>query len=194
MIPWRDVIPSRTAPAVTLALLAAMGAACAWPAVRGWWLPWLAHGVVLWLTGATLEDRFGHGRFAAFAAACAAAARVAPWAAGRETDLLWAVCGSVAGMIAAYLMMFPRSRILAIVPAVIGLEVADVPAWVVFGLWAVLQAAGAWSALTWSAAADPLGMAISLAAGSSAGALGSVVLRRPERMRVEWWDPPIRRR
>jgi membrane associated rhomboid family serine protease len=194
MIPVRDVIPSRTAPAVTVALLAAMGAACAWPAVREWWLPWTAHAAVLWLTGGTLEDRFGHARFAAFAAACAAAARAAPQAAGREADLLWAVCGAVSGMIAAYLMMFPRSRILMIMPVVIGIEVADVPAWAVFGVWAVVQAASAWSALAWSAQADPLGMATSAAAGALAGALGSVVLRRPERMRVEWWDPPIRRR
>jgi len=193
MIPVRDVVPSRTAPAVTVALLAAMGAACAWPAVREWWLPWAAHAVVLWLTGGTLEDRFGHARFAAFEAACAAAALGALRAAGHETDLLWAVCGAVSGMIAAYLMMFPRSRILTIVPAVIGLEVADVPAWAVFGLWAVLQAAGAWSSVTWSASADPVGMAIGAAAGASAGALGSVALRRPERMRVEWWDPPTRR-
>jgi membrane associated rhomboid family serine protease len=189
----RDVIPSRTAPAVTLALLAAMGAACVWPEVREWWLPWTAHAGVLWLTGGTLEDRFGHARFGAFAAACAAAALMAPRVAGREADPLWAVCGAVAGMIAAYLMMFPRSRILTIGPVVIGLDVADAPAWAVFGLWAVLQAAGAWSTLTWSAPADSLGMAISAAAGASAGTVGGVVLRRPERMRVEWWDPPTRR-
>lgn len=194
MIPVRDVVPSRSAPAMTLALLAAMGAACAWPAVREWWLPWTAHAAALWLSGGTLEDRFGHSRFAAFAAACAAAALAAPRAAGREADPLWAVCGAVSGMIAAYLMMFPRSRILMIMPVVVGFEVADVPAWAVFGAWAVLQAAGAWSALAWSAQADALGMALSAAAGASAGALGSVVLRRPERMRVDWWDPPVRRR
>jgi len=190
MIPVRDVVPSRTAPAVTLALLAAMGAACAWPAVREWWLPWTAHAVVLWLTGGTLEDRFGHARFAAFEAACAAAALGALRAAGHEADLLWAVCGAVSGMIAAYLMMFPRSRILTIVPAVIGLEVADVPAWVVFAPWAFLQGAAAWSALAALVPADMLGMAASVAGGALAGALGSLLLRRPERMRVEWWDPP----
>ena len=190
MIPVRDVIPSRTAPAVTLALLAAMGAACLWPAVREWWLPWTAHAMVLWLTGGTLEDRLGHARFAALVAACAAAAFTAPVAAGHQGDLIRAVCGAAAGMIAAYLVMFPRSRILTVVPVVIGIEVADVPAWAVFGLWAVLQGAAAWAALTWSAAADPTGMVIGAAAGAAAGAAGSVALRRPERMRVDWWDPP----
>jgi membrane associated rhomboid family serine protease len=192
MIPVRDVIPSRTAPGVTVALLAALGAAFAWPAVREWWLPWLSHAMVLWLTGGTLEDRFGHARFTAFAAACTAAALAAPVAAGYGVDLVSAVGGAAAGLIAAYAMMFPQSRILTLVPAVIGIEVADVPAWVVFGLWAVLQAAAAWSMLTWSAPTAATGMAISLAAGASAGALGGLLLRRPERMRVEWWDPPTR--
>jgi membrane associated rhomboid family serine protease len=193
MIPVRDVIPSRTAPGVTLAVLAALGGACAWPAVREWWLPWASHAVVLWLTGGSLEDRFGHARFAAFAAACATAALAAPVLAGRGVDPVWAACGAVAGVIAAYAVMFPHSRILTLVPVVVGIEVADVPAWVVFGLWALLQAATAWSAMAWSSQADTTGIGLSVAAGALAGVVGSVLLRRPERMRVEWWDPPIRR-
>ena len=190
MIPVRDVIPSRTAPGVTLALLAALGGACVWPAVRESWLAWASHAVVLWLTGGTLEDRFGHGRFAAFATVCAIVALSAPAAAGRRVDPVPAVCGAIAGVIAAYAVMFPRSRILTLMPVAIGIEVVDVPAWVVFGLWAALQAAVAWAALTWAVPLDATGMAISTAAGASAGALGSFLLRRPERMRVEWWDPP----
>jgi len=190
MIPVRDVIPSRTAPGVTLVLLAALGGACAWPAVRESWLPWASHAVVLWLTGGTVEDRFGHARFAAFAAACTTAALAAPAAAGRGVDPVAAVGGAIAGLIAAHAVMFPQARILTLVPVVVGIEVADVPSWVVFGLWAVLQAAAAWSALTWSVPVDTTALAISAAAGASAGALGSLLLRRPERMRVEWWDPP----
>jgi membrane associated rhomboid family serine protease len=193
MIPVRDVIPSQTAPGVTVALLGAMGAACVWPPVRESWLPWASHAVVLWLAGGTLEDRFGHGRFAAFAAACAAAALAAPGAAGRGIDPVRTVGGAVAGVVAAYLLMFPRSRVLTLVPVVIGVEVADVPAWAVFAMWAGLQVAAGWAALAWSAPADAAGMAIAAAAGASAGALGSVLLRRPERMRVDWWDPPTGR-
>ncbi|MFO7692882.1 MAG: rhomboid family intramembrane serine protease [Vicinamibacterales bacterium] len=192
MIPVRDVVPSRTAPAVTLALLAALGAAFVWPPVREWWLPWSAHAVVVWIAGGTIEDRLGHARFAAFAALCAAAACAAPLAAGRDASLLWAACGAVAGLVAAHLVMFPQSRILTIVPVLVGVEVTDVPAWAVFGLWAVLQGAGAWSLLAWSPPADAIGMAASVAAGAAAGAVACLVLRRPERMRVDWWDPPTR--
>jgi membrane associated rhomboid family serine protease len=188
MIPVRDVIPTRTAPRVTLVLLALLAAACAAPDVRDWWLPWAAHAVVVWLTGGTLEDRLGHARFAAFTGACAAAAGAAPAAAGLGVDPLWAASGMTAGMIAGYVAMFPRSRILTLVPVVVGIEVADVPAWVVFGLWALLQMGAAWSQATSSAPPDVTRVGLSLAAGALAGALGSLLLRRPERMRVEWWD------
>ena len=190
MIPVRDVIPSRTAPGVTAALLAAMAAALAWPAVREWWLPWASHAVVLWLAGATLEDRFGHARFAAFAAACAAVAALAPLLRGHGVGIAPAATGAVAGVIAAYLVMYPRSRVLMLVPVAVGIELADVPAWLVFACWAAIQAAAAWSVLTWSPSADAAGMFASAAAGAVAGALGGRLLPRPERMRVEWWDPP----
>ena len=127
--------------------------------------------------------------FAALAAACAAAAFTVPLVAGHHGGPIWTASGVAAGLIAAYLAMFPQSRILTVVPVIVGIEVTDVPAWAVFGLWAVLQGAGAWAALTW-AAADPAGILIGTAAGAAVGALGSVTLRRPERMRVDWWDPP----
>jgi membrane associated rhomboid family serine protease len=194
MIPVRDVIPSRTVPGLTLALLAVMVAAFASAAVRDWSLPWASHAVVLWLAGSTLEDRFGHARFSAFAALCLTAAVAAPAVTGRHVDLVWAVGGATGGVLTAYLVMFPCSRVLTLVPVVIGVEVTDVPAWMVFGLWGVLQAAAAWSMHAWSAPIDGRGAALSAIAGAGVGALGGCLLPRRDRMRVDWWDPPTGRR
>jgi membrane associated rhomboid family serine protease len=73
----------------------------------------------------------------------------------------------------------------------IGVEIAEVPAWVTAVLWAAIQAAAAWTA---PAAFDALGAAaLAAAGGAAAGAAGGLLLPRPERMRVEWWDPPNRR-
>jgi membrane associated rhomboid family serine protease len=193
MIPVRDVVPTRTAPGVTLALLGALGAACAWPEVREWWLPWIAHGVVLWIAGGTVEDRLGHGRFAVFVAACLAVAIGAPAVAGQGPTPASAVCGAAAGIIAAHAVMFPQSRVLTIVPVIVGIEVADVPACVIFALWFLVQVGATWAGRSWPQLADPLDMALSAATGAAAGVLGSAVLGRPERMRVDWWDPPTRR-
>ena len=194
MIPVRDVIPTRTAPASTLAILGLLGAAFTLAEVREWWLPWLTHAAAVWLAGGAVEDRLGHGRFAALALACLAVAAAALLGAGASGfGLPGAACGMVAGVLAAHLTLFPRSRILTIMPVVVGVELEDVPAWAIFGIWAVVQTAAAWSEATWSAPAALPGMAVSAAAGAAGGPLGAAVLKRPERMRVDWWDPPRRR-
>jgi len=192
MIPVRDVIPTRTRPVVTLAVLAAMGAALAWPGVRAWWLPWAADGVLVWLTGVALEDRFGRSRFVAFAAACAAVAGASLLTADHRPQAVWMGAGLAAGSAAAYLVNFPRSRVQLLVPVVGGVEIAEVPAWVTVVVWAVVQAAAAWSVPPGFEGVEAAALAAS--GGAAAGALGGLWLPRPERMCVDWWDPPNARR
>jgi membrane associated rhomboid family serine protease len=190
MIPVRDVIPSRTAPGVTVLLVAALVAALAWPAAREWWLPWVANAAVLWLFGGTVEDRLGHGRFAVFSAACLALAAAAPLALERTVAVPVAVSGGLAGVSAAYFLMFPRSRILTFIPVIVGVDLTDVPAWIVCGLWAFVQVATIWARVSSATPPGPLAVLASLVAGAAAGTVGWLVLRRPERMRVDWWDLP----
>lgn len=191
MIPVRDVIPTRTRPIVTLAILAAMSAALAWPGVGAWWLPWAADGVLVWLTGGALEDRLGRGRFATFTAACAGVAGASLLAADHAPQPVWIGAGMAAGSAAAYLLNFPRSRVQVLVPVIIGIEIAEVPAWVAVVVWAAVQAAAAWSAP--AGFGVPGEAALAAAAGVAAGALGGLTLPRPERMHIDWWDPPRRR-
>ena len=190
MIPVRDVIPTRTRPVVTLAMLAAMGAALAWPGLREWWLPWAADGVLVWLTGAALEDRFGRSRYVAFAAACAAVAGAALLPTDHGPQAAWMGAGMAAGSAAAYLANFPRSRVQVLVPVVGGVEITEVPAWVTVVMWAMVQAAAGWSVAPGVEGVEAA--ALSAAAGAAAGVLGGLWLPRPERMRVDWWDPPGR--
>ena len=186
MIPVRDVIPTRTRPAVTLAIIAGMSAALAWPGVRAWWLPWAADGVLVWLAGRTLEDRFGPARFAGFAVACAAVAGAALRVTDHEPQPVWIAAGFAAGAAAAYLLIYPRSRIQVIVPVIVGIEIAEVPAWVMVAVWVGIQAAASWAVPAVFAAPDAA--AVAVAAGAAAGVGGGFLLPRPERMRVEWWD------
>lgn len=188
MIPVRDVIPARTRPGVTMALIGAQVAALAWADVRQWWLPWCAHMLVFWLFGSTVEDRLGHGRFSLFCGLCAVSAGAGTVAAGSAPSVPVAACGTVAGVSAAYFLMFPRSRVLALVPVLVGIDVADVPAWVVLGLWAVVQAAAASMLVPLNSGMGLLPAMAGAAAGATGGGLAWLMLRRPERMRVEWWD------
>jgi membrane associated rhomboid family serine protease len=188
MIPVRDVIPSRTYPGATVALLVAHAASLASADVRRWWFPWCVNMIVLWLFGSTVEDRIGHGRFVTFYLFCAAVAAAASAAVAAILLAPVAAGGAVAGVSAAYFLMFPRSRVLTLVPVVAGVDVVDVPAWSVCGVWALVQGAAAGTVAAGEAGADALAMMVGLAAGALAGGLGWLVFRRPQRMRVDWWD------
>ena len=189
MIPVRDVIPTRTRPGATLALLAGAAAALVWCGVSQWWLPWCLHLAVLWLFGSTVEDRLGHIRvlvlvFTSIAASAAAATRsLAPVVPA-------AVAGGAAGVAAAYFLMFPRSRVVTIVPVVVGIELADVPAWVIIALWGLVQVVAGSPPAACPGTLAPLASLGPIVAGALAGSLAWLLLRRPERMGVDWWDPP----
>jgi len=185
MIPVREVIPSRTYPGATVALLAAHAASLGSADVRRWWLPWCVNMIVLWIFGSTVEDRMGHRRFAVFYLLCGAAAAAA---AGTAPLAPVAAGGAVAGVSAAYFLMFPRSRVLMLVPVVVGIDVVDVPAWCVCGVWAMVQGAAAGTVVASEAGTGGLALIVGLFVGALTGGLGSRLFRRPERMRVDWWD------
>jgi len=192
MIPIRDVVPTRTRPAATWLLVAGMTTALLTPAVRQGWFPWCATMAVFWLFGRTVEDRCGRARFAALVAGGAAAAAAASWGLGALTGPGLVSSGAAAGVLAAYFLLFPGSRMLTLIPVVVGVEVTDVPAWVVAGMWALVQAADLWARAAWSGPAHALPAAGAIAAGAVAGALARFLLARPERLRVDWWDPQAR--
>ena len=94
----------------------------------------------LWVFGNNVEDRLGKGKFIAFyllsgVAATYAQSYVFPSSA---TPLVGA-SGAVAGILGAYLLMFPRARIRSLVILVIFITMIELPASIVIGLWFVMQ-------------------------------------------------------
>lgn len=186
MIPLADVIPSPTRPVVVLALIAAQGvlgaslvvgsgdAASAMPTGVGI-VAAIANLLFLWLFGPTVEDRVGHLRFVVLflVSGIAGGLAVAP-AHLLSTPPAVAAGAAAAGIIGAHLTLYPRSRILVLVPTMSGADLVDVPAPFVAGFWLIAQIAG--GASPWS-----------LLAGCLAGAAALLVLRRRERLRVHWW-------
>jgi membrane associated rhomboid family serine protease len=83
--------------------------------------------------------------------------------------------------------MFPRSRVLTLVPIFIIVQLVEVPAIVLLGLWFVLQLLSGVGSL--GQRADVGGVAFwAHAGGFVVGMIGVFLFRRPERQRVEWWD------
>ncbi|MER6620399.1 rhomboid family intramembrane serine protease [Streptomyces sp. NPDC000931] len=108
--------------------------------LHGGWLHLLGNMLFLWIFGNNVEDRMGHLRFLLFYAVCGYAASYgfALLNAGSGEPLIGA-SGAVAGVLGAYLVLYPRARVWVLVPFLIFLPLR-LPAWIVLGLWFVLQA------------------------------------------------------
>lgn len=155
--------------------------------LHGGWLHAIGNLLALWLFGENVEDRFGHLRFLLFYVACGLCAGLTyVWLAPLSRVPIVGAGGAVAGVIGAYVVLFPGSRILVAVPLAVRWNVIEVPATTFLGLWVVLQLAGAASALL---APSPGLLALSVpAAGFAAGAAAARLLERPERARPDWYD------
>ncbi len=166
----------------------------AWPAVltsmflHGGWLHVLGNMLYLWIFGDNVEDRMGHGRFIVFYVLCGTVATLVQVA----TDpggavLLVGASGAIAGVMGAYFVLYPHSRIIALVPILFFVQIIEVPAILYLGLWFLMQflsGVGSVGVQT----QDAGGIAFwAHVAGFVAGVAGVFVLRRPERQRVEWW-------
>ncbi|HEY4613430.1 MAG TPA: rhomboid family intramembrane serine protease [Bacteroidota bacterium] len=94
----------------------------------------------LWIFGDNVEDKLGRGRYVLFYLLCGLTASIAHIliAPGSEVPTVGA-SGAISGVLGAYLLMFPRARVLTVIPIFFFLQVAELPALVVLGLWFVLQ-------------------------------------------------------
>jgi len=100
------------------------------------WLHLLGNMLYLWIFGDNVEDSFGHVKFLVFYLLCGIAATFAQVAftASSSVPNLGA-SGAIAGVLAAYIVLFPRGQ----VRVLMGRGIIPMPALVVIGFWIVLQ-------------------------------------------------------
>lgn len=113
------------------------------------WLHLLGNMLFLYVFGNNVEDRMGRLGFAVFylAAGYASAYGFALLFRNSDTVLIGA-SGAIAGVLGAYLLLWPRARVLSLVPFLFFIPLS-LPAWLVLGSWFLLQwwyAAGGLSA------------------------------------------------
>jgi membrane associated rhomboid family serine protease len=104
----------------------------------------------LWIFGNNVEDVLGRVRFTLFYMACGIVAGLAQvataaMASDPSTQLIPMVgaSGAIAGVLAAYMVLFPRARVLAAVPIFFFIRLVYVPASFFIGLWFLIQLASA---------------------------------------------------
>jgi membrane associated rhomboid family serine protease len=142
----------------------------------------------LWIFGDNVEDRMGHGRFLVFYLIAGLVANLAQtYAAPDALVPLVGASGAIAGVMGAYLVLFPHSRILVLIPLIIFFDVIEVPAVFFLGFWFLVQLLGGVGSLAEAGTAG--GVAFwAHAGGFLTGLAGVWILERRERRRADWWS------
>ncbi len=93
----------------------------------------------LFIFGNNVEDRFGRLRFLGFYLLCGYTAAYAfAFTDPESTAPLVGASGAIAGVLGAYLWLYPRARVIALVPFLFFIPL-PMPAWLVVGSWFLLQ-------------------------------------------------------
>ena len=95
---------------------------------------------VLWIFADNVEEAFGPLRFAAFYIVCGLiAAGVHILFNWRSTVPVIGASGAIAGVMGAYFRLFPRARVVTLIPILIFPWIVELPAVVFLGIWFVVQ-------------------------------------------------------
>ena len=154
--------------------------------LHGGWVHFIGNMLYLWIFGDNVEDRLGHVRFVVFYLLCGAAAMFAHvWMNPSSMIPTIGASGAIAGVMGAYFVLYPHSRVLALVPLFIIWEVIEVPAIIFLGLWFLLQFfMGVGGLATQQSGAEAGGVAFwAHVAGFVVGMGAVLVMRKPSRTR-----------
>lgn len=184
MIPLHDDNPTRTAPVVTVAIIATCVLVFLWqlslgehqqagvvafgmiPAVlfnhlqlppaldvipawstlftsmflHGGWMHLIGNMLYLWIFGNNIEDSMGHGRFVVFYLLCGVGAALTQALPNTESTVpMIGASGAISGVLGAYLLLFPRARVLVLIPLFVYVTTVRLSAGVVLMFWFVFQ-------------------------------------------------------
>jgi membrane associated rhomboid family serine protease len=146
------------------------------------WLHLLGNMLFLWVFGGSVEDRMGHVAYVVFYMFCGLGAGVVHTAFNWGSTLpTIGASGAISGVMGAYIILFPRSRILTLVPLLIIFFLWRIPAVLILGYWFVIQFL---SGLSAAAGAQQGGVAVwAHVGGFIIGAIIVLILglRRPAR-------------
>ena len=108
--------------------------------LHGSWSHVIGNMWYLWIFGDNVEDRVGHGRFVVFYLLCGVAAAFGQMAMTPQSTLpTIGASGAIAGVMGAYLVLYPHSRVLTLVPLLFYYEIFELPAVFLLGVWFLLQ-------------------------------------------------------
>ena len=147
----------------------------------------------LWIFGDNVEDRLGHGRFAVFYVVCGYVAAIAQTALVPDSLIpMVGASGAIAGVMGAYVVLYPQSRVLMLFP--FPPILFELPAVFFLGFWFVMQfLSGIGTLPIFRGGTISGGVAFwAHVAGFACGLALVIPMRRRERMDVDGWDVQTR--
>ncbi len=155
--------------------------------LHGGWLHVIGNCLYLWIFGDNVEDRLGHFRFLLFYLSCGVAALAAQTAAAPFSVVPnIGASGAIAGVMGAYTFLYPRARVVVLVPILFFFRLFEIPAFFFLGFWVVAQYI---NSLSVPAAVGALQGGVAWWAHLGVFAAGALLIwrfRKPRNSR-QWW-------
>ncbi len=132
LIHFKDIGPENLVP-VPLTIFTAMF-------IHGGWLHLLSNMLYLWIFGDNVEDLLGHAKYLFFYLTCGIMATGVHFFINTASKVpTVGASGAIAGVLGAYLFLFPKARVKTLFILFIFIQIVSVPAIILLGLWIVMQ-------------------------------------------------------
>jgi len=146
--------------------------------LHGGWMHVLGNMWFLWIFGDNIEDILGHGKFLVFYLACGLAAAMTQVLFSPDSRIpMVGASGAIAGVMGAYMVKFPHSRINTLI-FYIFITTVEVPAWVMLIYWFFIQLVSGVGSL--GAQVSQGGTAFLAHVGGFVAGIGLIFLMRPK--------------
>ena len=129
---FKDISPENLVP-VPLTIFTAMF-------IHGGWIHLLSNMLYLWIFGDNVEDILGHVKYLFFYLACGIAATGLHFFINTASKVpTVGASGAIAGVLGAYLFLFPKARVKTLLILFIFIYIISIPAIIILGLWIIMQ-------------------------------------------------------
>ncbi|MGQ0793182.1 MAG: rhomboid family intramembrane serine protease [Deltaproteobacteria bacterium] len=116
--------------------------------LHGGWLHLLGNVLFLYIFGDNVEDRMGHAKYLGFYLLSGLGAAAAQIASNVDSIIpMVGASGAISGVLGAYILFFPKSRILTLVPIFFFIQLVEIPALVFLFIWFGMQFLGGLASL-----------------------------------------------
>lgn len=156
--------------------------------IHGGWLHILGNMWFLWIFGRGVEDIMGHAKYFVFYFACGIAAGLIHIVVNANSPVpTVGASGAIAGVMGAYLVKFPRARIVTLVVIVFFITTVDIPAAFLLLYWFAIQFFSGVGSMGYSNASSGDVAWFAHIGGFLAG-MGLALLLTPRQPRYQQWN------